>query len=184
MNKIFILFTLVNLFSCASPNQICQQNWQITGFYTPLEYDFKRHKMHQIWLNKKSYDYPLEFVKEVQMEGWGKTNAGWYIGYYANTWHKSEQPLNAKGLPLELGNIAVDNSVIVRNSQVYIATLKPHMGLDTFSAVDVGSAIKRDHIDIYTGEGKQAKLKTYQVTGRHNICVNSHLPAPVENLSI
>ena len=123
-------------------------------------------------------------VKAVKMEGWGKTNDGWYLGYYANKWHKSNTPLNAKGLPLEVGNIAVDNQFIAANSLVYISTLKPYFGIDEFSAVDVGSAIKRDHIDIYTGEGKLAKLKTYQVTGRHNICVNSHLPAPVANLSI
>jgi len=35
-------------------------------------------------------------------------------------------------------------------------------------AHDVGPAIKGKHIDLYTGEGKQAEMETFRVTSSNN----------------
>jgi 3D (Asp-Asp-Asp) domain-containing protein len=178
------LAMLLILSSCVSPHNRCSDNWKVTGFYTPVEQDFTAQHKQRISLDKKQFfSFPSSFISEVKMEGWGKTRFGWYLGRYGGRWHKSQQPLNAKGTPLRLGAIAVDNQQIPKNSEVHIPTLHSIMLIDRFIAVDVGSAIKKQHIDVYTGEGRKAKTQTHQVTGLHRVCINPNAAAPVTELT-
>ena len=63
-----------------------------------------------------------DFAKDTKMEGWGKTEAGKWIGYYSGGWHISKKncPLDSKGNCLTKNSIAVDFSVIKAGSKVII----------------------------------------------------------------
>jgi len=74
------------------------------------------------------------------------------------------------GHPLKIGAIAVDNNIINKNTLVNISSIQNVLGINQFHAVDVGSAIKNKHIDIYTGEGDNARKLSYKVTGKHQVC--------------
>ena len=157
--------------SCSLQNIECSSNWKTTGFYTPVFNDFSKGLNKTIKIKDyKSINFNSGFLKAVKMEGWGKTRFGWYLGYYANQWHKEKSPLNALGLPLKVGAIAVDNKIISKSSTIKIPSMKTIFGLEEFKAVDVGSAIKNKHIDIYTGEGDDARKLSYKVSGQHQVC--------------
>ncbi|WP_068547172.1 3D domain-containing protein [Thalassotalea crassostreae] len=178
---------LFTVFSCSNLNsrsaEYCENNWKITGYYTPIELDFKSKQTRLIRISStQSYMLNEDFVNAVKIEGWGKTKFGWYLGYYGKTWHKQSKPLNAYGRALTKGAIAVDKNLIAKDSVVKIQGLESILNIDQFVAVDVGSAIKQKRIDVYTGEGLSAKQKTYAVTGNHQVCFNSLSPAPVISL--
>jgi len=157
--------------SCNTQKLTCQSSWKTTGFYTPTAKDYPSYFNNKISIkNYKSLKFNESFLKAVRMEGWGKTRFGWYLGFYSNQWHKNNYPLNAMGLPLEIGAIAVDNNLIAKNTLVSIPQIQTILGISQFHAVDVGSAIKKQHIDIYTGEGDKARKLSYKVTGKHQVC--------------
>jgi len=157
--------------SCNTQKLTCQSNWKTTGFYTPFEKDFPILDKKDISVkNYKSLAFNKSFLKTIKTEGWGKTRFGWYLGFYSNQWHKSDSPLNSLGHPLKIGAIAVDNNFIAKNTLVSIPQIQTILGISQFHAVDVGSAIKKQHIDIYTGEGDKAKMLSYKVTGKHQVC--------------
>jgi 3D (Asp-Asp-Asp) domain-containing protein len=162
----------------------CSDDWKITGFYTPKENENLSNTTHRINVHKVGQlSFSSKFIAAVKVEGWGKTRFGWYLGYYANRWHKSSTPLNAKGLPLEIGAVAVDNRVIKPGSRVSIPAIEKHIDRSVFIASDVGSGVKNRHVDVYTGEGNNARLKSYLVTGKHQVCTTAKNPAPVEEPS-
>ena len=158
--------------SCISaPNQSCSPNWKITGFYTPIEQEFQERQFTYINVgNRGLISFQTEFIKEVKMEGWGKTRYGWYLGFHGHQWHQEKAALNAQGRPLEMGAIAVDNKFVLPDARVHIPSLGPILGLTEFVAVDVGTAVRNRHIDVYAGEGSQAKSKSYQLTGERTVC--------------
>lgn len=157
--------------SCSNQKLTCQSDWKITGFYTPIAKDFPSKLNKEIVVkNHKSIKFNNKFLKTIRTEGWGKTRFGWYLGYYSNQWHKSNFPLNAMGYPLKIGAIAVDNNLIAKNTLVNIPSIQNILAINQFHAVDVGSAIKKQHIDIYTGEGDHAKKLSYRITGKHQVC--------------
>jgi 3D (Asp-Asp-Asp) domain-containing protein len=171
-NKLtFLLVIPVLITSCSTQKINCLLNWKTTGFYTPISEDFAQQFNKRIAVKKhKSVKFNSKFLKTVKLEGWGKTRFGWYLGYYSNQWHKSNHPLNAMGHPLKIGAIAVDNNMINKNTLVNISSIQNVLGINQFHAVDVGSAIKNKHIDIYTGEGDNARKLSYKVTGKHQVC--------------
>jgi 3D (Asp-Asp-Asp) domain-containing protein len=167
--SVVILAVLVT--SCSIQKITCHSSWKTTGFYTPLAKDFPSHLNKKIAIrNYQSLAFNSYFLKSVKLEGWGKTRFGWYLGHYSNQWHKANNPLNALGHPLKVGAIAVDNKLITKNTLVNIPNIQSILGIDQFHAVDVGSAIKNKHIDIYTGEGDNARKLSYKVTGKHQVC--------------
>ncbi len=108
------------------------------------------------------------------MEGWGKTKLGWYIGYYDNTWHKSSSPLTSSGQPLTIGIVATDPRVIHPHASISISSLPPPWNLTTYIAADTGGGVTGKHIDVFTGEGKMAQAKTFEVTGNEKIVCLLH----------
>jgi len=131
----------------------------------------------------KSLQFNNDFIKAVRIEGWGKTRFGWYLGYYGGLWHKKESALNSTGSPLLLGEVAVDNTVIGKGERVSIPSAEKYLNIKEFTANDVGSQIKKRHIDVYTGEGLAAKELSYKVTGVHMVCTGSKVQAPVGELT-
>lgn len=144
--KPFLLVVLFLLLSSCSLLKVnCHSNWKITGFYTPIASSYSSHLNKTIKVRDfGSINFNTDFLKNVKLEGWGKTRFGWYLGFYSNQWHKSNYPLNALGHPLNIGAIAVDNNVIFKDSSVRIPSMLKLLGYEHFQAVDVGSAIKKN----------------------------------------
>jgi len=166
-----MFFLISFLIACTSATpKVCEENWQITGYFVPVEKDYPVKSLKKITIKDaitKTFD--STFLTAVKIEGWGKTNEGWYLGHYSSQWHKSIHPLDAKGNPLILSTIAADTSRIPFGREIYIPTLDASIE-QPFKVNDVGQAIKGKHIDIYTGEGKKAQLLTYKVTTKHQVC--------------
>ena len=160
---------LLGLPACASLEPRCSNDWQITGYYTPVEASYDGD-LATIVVDDQQISFASDFLRAVKMEGWGKTDQGWYLGYYSKTWHKSAEPLNRHGKSLQLGMAAVDPTVVAMGTRFYVPSLGHHLGQQVFVAADVGGRIQRKHIDIYTGEGEQAQRATYAVTGTHQLC--------------
>lgn len=165
----------------------CSEGWRITGYYTPIETDFKGTDAREIEIRgvgKESFN--TEFLRTIfdddkgYGEGWGKTRFGWYLGNYAGRWHKADAPLDANDHPLEPNTVAVDNSVIPVGSWVSIPELPGDLGKLKFVSNDVGVSVHGKHIDVYTGEGVEARRRMYRFTyededkGLQRVCFSSH----------
>ena len=171
--KFIFLISFLGLQSCVNtPSRSCSDNWQITGYFTPVENNHHGKKISIKVKNEKQFPFAKTFLDAVKIEGWGKTRFGWYLGYYSQQWHKSKWPLDSTGRQLIHGIAATDPHFIAKGSSIKIKSDISYLGNTTFIARDVGSKIKNRHIDIYTGEGKSAKKRTFEITGKHSICVH------------
>ncbi len=66
---------------------------------------------------------------------------------------------DASDSSLKANSVAVDNLLIPNGSIVKIPNLPGEYGKETFIANDVGVTVHGKHIDVYTGEGKEAERK-------------------------
>jgi len=159
----------------SNPGFNCSDGWRITGYYTPVETDYASTETREIEISgpgretfKESFN--ADFLKTVFDddqgfgEGWGKTRLGWYIGEYNGRWHKADAPLDANDKPLEPDAVAVDRSVVPAGSVVEIPDLPGDLGKLQFKSTDVGVTVHGKHIDVYTGEGREARRKMWQFT--------------------
>ncbi len=163
---------LSSRFVLASHDEVCSSQWHVTGYFTPVEVDYSQSELSQVHIERfgKSI-HSKAFLKAVKIEGWGRTKDGWYLGRFSNKWHKSKQPLNSIGKPLQTGSIATDRTIIPTGSKLKIPSLPNNLKHQLYVSDDVGSAIKNTHVDIYTGEGRQAEKTTYEITGKdHTVC--------------
>ena len=161
-------------FSFSAQALVCSADWKITGYYSPIEIEFPQTVNERIFINNVGHlHFNDDFIKEVKMEGWGRTRFGWYLGYFSNAFHKSKNPLNAKGQHLQLGAVAIDTQYLKMGNKITIPQVNEVIGVNWFVANDTGSAIKKKHIDVYTGEGKLAKATSWQVTGKKQVCITS-----------
>ena len=149
----------------------CSDGWRITGYYTPVETDFASAETREIevrGLGKQTFD--ADFLRAIfdddqgYGEGWGKTRFGWYLGKYNGGWHKADAPLDAHDKPLEANTVAVDIHLIPRGSTVEIPDLPGDLGQERFESNDVGVSVHGKHIDVYTGEGRDARRRMWRVT--------------------
>jgi len=158
----------------------CSSDWYVTGYFTPVEKDYASPEMHIIYVpGIGNMTYNSNFLNDVAREGWGKTHLGWYIGFYDNSWHKSPSPLAANGQPLTIGMVATDPRRIPPGASLSINTLPQPWNSSTFRATDTGSNIFGKHIDVYTGEGRIAQTKSFEISGKaEQVCLvaNSVLP--------
>lgn len=146
----------------------CSAEWYITGYFTPIESDYSG-KFIDITIDGKQYKYRESFVTEIKTEGWGRTISGNYLGWYDNSFHLSDKPLDSEGNTLVLNAIAIDTSVIPVNSNLTIPSLPSPWDETIFTGSDIGTAIIGKHIDVYTGEGKAAHDETFRITGNDNV---------------
>jgi 3D (Asp-Asp-Asp) domain-containing protein len=161
--------------SASAANFTCSDGWRITGYYTPIETDYTSTETREIEIHgagretlKESFN--ADFLKTVFDdnegfgEGWGKTRFGYYIGEYNGRWHKADAPLDANDHPLEADAVAVDRSVVPAGSIVTIPDLPGDLGKLQFKSTDVGVTVHGKHIDVYTGEGREARRKMWRFT--------------------
>ena len=152
--------------------QQCSEGWKITGYFTPVEADYQRDETREITVRSNKLNFSSQFLRAVITEGWGKTDAGWYLGYDHETqkWQRSAAPLDDNGEALQIGMIAADESVLQPNSKVKIPSLPDDWGKRTFTVTDIGLdefgevSVKNKHIDVYTGEGKEAGQETFAIS--------------------
>jgi 3D (Asp-Asp-Asp) domain-containing protein len=145
----------------------CSNGWRITGYYTPLETDF-HGAPQQITVQGQGTDsFPGDFLAGVQMEGWGQTRHGWFLGYYAKKYTSADAPQSARGRPLAVGSLAVDKNEIPFGSSVRIPGLPAPWNNQLFVADDVGSMINQKHVDVYCGTGASAQAQTMRITGNN-----------------
>lgn len=177
MKTLFLLIRLIpaiSLSACATTGAVCSDGWKVTGYYSPVEAEYPDLKNQTVIVTKEGVvRFNRQFLRDVKMEGWGRTRFGWYLGFYSNQWHKSQNPLDARGNPLQIGAIAVDRKIVKQGSVLNISGLESVLGISSFIATDTGGAIKQKHVDIYTGEGKQAQKHTWAVSGQQRVCVAS-----------
>ncbi len=172
--KVCLLLPFLAVISLSTHGSVCSPNWKITGYYSPIETDFPLAQNAFVHVqNLSRVKFNKLFLKEVKLEGWGKTRYGWYLGYFANKWHKSTIPLDSRGHHLQLGAVAIDKQYLKMGHKISIPQVNNMLGVPWFVARDTGSAIKHKHIDVYTGEGKLAKKTSWQVTGKKQVCITS-----------
>jgi len=151
----------------------CTSDWYITGYFLPIEADFSG-KLVEISVDEVKQFYVADFVEVVTTEGWGKTNAGNYLGWYNDSYHIEDTYLDALGNDLVVGMIAVDTSLIEHGSELIIPTLPAPWDDMVFSASDVGPSIIGKHIDVFTGEGINAENETFRITSSDNtVCMQN-----------
>jgi len=153
----------------------CSDGWYITGYYVPRE-DELPGPTEQIEVERLgNMSFSQEFLEEIRTEGWGITRFGWALGSYGGAWHRSDRgALDASGKTLVVGAIAIDRSVIQSGAQVQISTLPSPWGAKTFQATDIGNGIVGQHIDVFTGTGKEAEQETFRITSENNrVCVTN-----------
>ena len=119
-----VVSLFISRYSDASHDEACTSQWHVTGYFTPVEVDYPQTEKIRINIEKAGDSiHATAFLKAVKIEGWGKTNAGWYLGLFSNKWHRSNKPLNAVGKPLDVGSIATDNNIIPIGETLRIPSL-------------------------------------------------------------
>ena len=142
----------------------CTNGWDVTGYYTPLESDFNGTSRQINIVGRGSDQFPSDFIKAMNIEGWGQTRYGWFLGYDGKIYTSSSAPLNGLDQPLKIGSLAVDKSEIAYGKSVRITNLLPPWSNQVFVADDVGAAIKKRHVDVYCGIGRAARAETFRIT--------------------
>ena len=118
--------------------------------------------------------FKADFLDKVKTEGWGKTRFGEYVGWYDNSFYSSNTALDAHGNRLLIPSVAVDTILIESNTKLFIPMLPTPWNKLVFIASDIGPSITGKHIDVYTGEGTQAELETFRITGTDNkVCTET-----------
>ena len=145
----------------------CSNEWQITGYFTPVESDYSGEFV-TIVINDMEREFRQDFVDEVTIEGWGKTLSGDYLGIFNDLFHISTDPLDSTGNILVVGKVAIDTALIEPNSNLIIPTLPEPWNEVIFFTSDVGAGIIGKHVDVYTGEGATAILESFKITSQNN----------------
>ena len=149
----------------------CSSNWYVTGYYTPVESDYSGD-LKMVVVDDNIRQFKSDFLVDVKQEGWGRTLSGDYLGWYDNSYHLSDAALDLKGNKLVVESTAVDVFVLEHGTSFMITTLPHPWNEVIFKASDIGPSIKGKHIDVFTGEGEQAKLETKRITGYSNeLCI-------------
>ncbi|MBD0359147.1 MAG: polysaccharide deacetylase family protein [Nitrososphaeraceae archaeon] len=177
------LFTSLtpNIDSAASSN--CSGGWEVTGYFLPSESDYEGIGYDQTvevysldaTNNTTTRTLNSEFLKNVQVEGWGQTKQGDYIGGWdGKFWGPSSVGLNSQGETLIAGLSAGTNGNIIPYGRNFtIPTLPSPWNNKTFTAVDLGIGIVGKQINIYTGTGSSAEKEAAMLeqTEINTVCI-------------
>jgi hypothetical protein len=148
----------------------CSKGWDITGYFTPVENDYSGPiQTLQIISNSQIEERTFfkAFLDDVNVEGWGKTLQGDYIHPDPDNYKWYSAPIAKDALNNKLAEgktVAVDPDIIEFRTNLAIPTLKEPWNSFTYIALDIGGGVKGKHVDIYTGEGKNAKEETFRLT--------------------
>ena len=169
----FLITASIQKESTSSKFSNCSSDWYITGYFTPVESDYSGDFI-RITFDDYIKHFRSDFLADVKIEGWGKTRLGDYVEWYDNSFHLSDAALDSHGDNLLVQSVAVDPILIEQKTKLSIPTLPSPWNELLFTAFDIGPSIKGKHIDVYTGEGKQAELETFRITGTENeVCTES-----------
>ncbi|MCE9653383.1 MAG: murein transglycosylase [Nitrosarchaeum sp.] len=165
-------------------NGECSNGWYITGYFLPIETDYSSNS-NPIMIDKKWYNFQADFLDEVKIQGWGKTTSGDYLGWDHGKFSLNSIPLDSNGNKLVVGTIAVDPEIIKNGTEISIITLPHPWDEMIFHSKDVGPAIVGKHIDVYTGEGLEARKEAFRITGEDNlVCTindTNHIQENIKN---
>jgi len=151
----------------------CTSDWYITGYFLPIESDYSG-KSVEISVDGVKEFYFEDFIDAIKIEGWGRTNAGNYLGWYHGDFTISDTYQDAHENDLIVGMVAVDDSVIEHGTELTIPTLPEPWNKMVFSGLDEGPSINGKHIDVFTGEGTDAENETFRITGYNNqVCIQN-----------
>jgi len=151
----------------------CTSDWYVTGYFLPIESDYSGNTV-EIFINGVKEFYFSDFVDAVKIEGWGRTNADTYLGWYHGDFTILDTYLDAHGNDLIVGMVAVDDLLIEHGTELTIPTLPEPWNDMIFSGLDEGPSINGKHIDVFTGEGIDAENETFRITGYNNqVCVQN-----------
>jgi len=132
----------------------CSSDWYITGYFTPIESDYSGD-LERIAFEDYIKHFRSDFLTAVKTEGWGVA-------------------LDMHGDELLITSVAVDTTLIEQKTKLVIPTLPSPWNEQVFTATDIGPSITGKHIDVFTGEGKQAELETFRITGTENkVCIEN-----------
>lgn len=155
----------------ALAGKTCSDGWWITAYFTPIESDYTSTGTVTVSTDKGTRTFYKGFVEEIKIQGSGKTLAGDYLGYWSDSFHIMGQPLTSSGVPVQVGQIATDTSLIPYGKKVAIPFLPGPWDERVFTATDTGPAIVGKHIDVYTGFGLEARKEAFRITGTgHTVC--------------
>lgn len=182
MRRLFIPLTLLvlSLAACEMPLEeipdgplTCSAGWFVTGYFTPVESDYRGPSETIRIPGFGNVTANSAFLRDVEVQGWGKTIAGWYVAYYDGKWNRSTVPLGASGKPIEKGHVAVDPRVVRIGSLVRINSIPTPWDTTNFRATDVGTAVAGQHVDVYTGVGASARAEAFRITTNNaEVCHN------------
>lgn len=157
----------------------CTDGWYVTGYFIPLEIEYFSN-VTPINIDGKWYGFPIDFLNEVKIQGWGKTVSGNFLGWDEQKFYFNSVPLDAHDNELIIGTVAVDPEIIKKNSKITLPNSPSPWNKITFNSNDVGPAIIGKHIDVYTGVGLDARKEAFRITGNdYSVCVVDdvlHLP--------
>jgi peptidoglycan/xylan/chitin deacetylase (PgdA/CDA1 family)/3D (Asp-Asp-Asp) domain-containing protein len=177
-----------NLISTAYNN--CSGGWAVTADFSPSESDYDGRGFSQAVTiyglddanNTTIRTLNSEFLKAVEMEGWGLTKQGDYVGAWdGKFWGPSSAYLTYQGEPLVAGiSAATDGNVISYGSNFTIPTLPSPWNTMTFTAVDIGSGIIGKQVNIYIGVGNNAEKEADRATQTetNTVCLLPTLDPP------
>lgn len=149
----------------------CSKDWTITGYYVPDESNFLG-ELKQVLVGNSEINYKTDFLEEVKIEGWGKTSQGYYLGWYDNIFHIHTFPLDVWENRLKVPMVAVDPNQIGLGTYLTIPSLPYPWGDVIFKATDIGTNISDRHIDVFVGEGSNAKQESFQLTSNDGrVCI-------------
>ena len=152
------------------PHESCTGGWNVTGYYTPVEAGYSG-QTQSVNVNGTVRTFYSAFLADVQVEGWGQTKAGDYIGYDSGVYTLSAYPRNSLDQPLKVGDVAVDFAIVPAETNLTIPTLPAPWNTTRFTADDSGPDIVGNHVDVYTGQGATAEQETYRITsGNQTVC--------------
>jgi peptidoglycan/xylan/chitin deacetylase (PgdA/CDA1 family) len=162
----------------------CSGGWEVTANFLPSESDYEGKGYNQTVALYGLDDANItstrtlnsEFLKAVEMQGWGLTKQGDYIGgWEGKFWGPSSDYLTYQGEPLIVGiSAATDGNVIPYRSNFTIPTLPSPWNSRTFMAVDLGPpGLVGKQVSIYTGVGSNAEKEADRVMEMeiNTICV-------------
>jgi len=160
--------TLIFIFT---GSQDCSDGWYITGYYTPFEDDFTG-ELEQIKIDGHEFEFDKDFLQTVKIEGWGKTKSNQFVGWYDSEFHINDFATDVEGNELLVPMIAADANILEYGTKIRIPTLPEPWNEKQLLVSDVGPAIIGKHIDVYVGEGDEARIETERITSYENtLCV-------------
>jgi hypothetical protein len=172
VGKIFFT-TLTSSLNSSTPSN-CSGGWEVTGDFSPSESEYDGEGNNQTVTlyglndanNTTTRTFNSEFLKAVEVNGWGVTKQGDYIGAWdGKFWGPSSVELTSLGEPLIEGlSAGTDGNVIPYGSNFTIPTLPSPWNNKTFMAVDLGRDQVGKNVSIYTGIGSNAEKEVARIT--------------------